>query len=158
MIFYKPEEYLHKIRPIYALVKKRVSAELPEAQVEHIGSSAITGAISKGDLDILVRVSAANFEFALNRIQKMGFVEKAGTLRTDSLCMLITEDYDLDVAIQLIVSGSEFEEFALFRDRMNLRPVLVEKYNQLKLACAGMSEVEYRKIKSEFIANVLAEL
>lgn len=158
MKFYLPDEYLPRVRPIFALIKKSLAEALPEASIEHIGSSAIVGAISKGDLDILVRVSAIDFDYALSRLQKLGFTVKADTLRTPELCMLETDAHPIEVALQLIVGGSQFEDFVLFRDRMNIRPPLVEKYNALKRSCEGMPPDEYRVVKSAFIADVLAEL
>lgn len=155
MKFLKPEEFLPEVLVAYQLVHARVRAVLPSAEVEHIGSSAIQGAISKGDLDMVVRVPAVSFNHALEKIQALDFYIKEGTLRTESLCMLVTEKYGLDVAIQLIEKGSEFEDFIVFRDRLNANPKLVEEYNDLKRRCAGLPPDDYRAIKSEFIVRVL---
>lgn len=155
MIFLKPEEYLPKLNEIYIVLSERLRLILPYADVDHIGSSAIHGAISKGDLDILVRVPKEQFGQALLEIKDLGFSEKEGSLRTDSLCNLETKNYETDVAVQLIEKGSEFEDFIVFRDRLNSDSSLVEEYNKLKMTCAGLSSDEYRKKKSVFIETVL---
>ena len=36
----------------------RIDAALPGVEIEHVGSTAIPGALTKGDLDLLVRVPA----------------------------------------------------------------------------------------------------
>ncbi len=155
MIFLKPEEYLPKIEAIFKIVENRIRNLLPNAEVEHIGSSAINGAISKGDLDILVRTSKDDFTGALSTIQSLGFSIKKETLRTDSLCMLETQEFDADVAIQLIEGGSEFEDFVKFRDHLNTTPELVKKYNLLKIKSMELTPEKYRQIKSEFIQSIL---
>jgi GrpB-like predicted nucleotidyltransferase (UPF0157 family) len=155
MKFFGQEEYLAEVLVAFQLVQARVQEVVPYAEIEHIGSSAIRGSISEGDLDILVRVSVENFNQALEKIQTLDFFIKEGTLRTESLCMLETPRYGLDVAIQLIEKGSEFEDFVVFRDRLNADPALVEEYNDLKRRATGLSPNDYRAIKSEFIVRVL---
>lgn len=154
MCFLAPENYQPRLKQLYDKLAAKVSVNLPEAEVEHIGSSAIKGAYSKGDLDVLVRVSKDKFLPSVKIIESLGFSIKKGTLRTESLCMLEGKD---DVAIQLIEAGSQFENFVHFRNKMNRRPDLVEQYNQLKLNCTGLTAEEYRARKSKFIGAILVE-
>jgi GrpB-like predicted nucleotidyltransferase (UPF0157 family) len=154
MHFLGPNEYQTAMKDQFEKLKGRLSRAIPYSEIEHVGSSAIMGALSKGDLDVLVRISKDRFPEAIEAIQSLGFSVKPGTLRTESLCMLEGPN---EVAVQLIEKGSKFEMFVRFRDRMNADPSLVEKYNQLKLSCAGKSPNEYRAIKSKFIELVLAE-
>lgn len=156
MKFLRPEEYLPRVESKFAMVTNRLLQAIPNLEIEHIGSSAIKGAISKGDLDILLRASKEEFANILAEIQKIGFFIKENTLRTDQLCMLETKDYKIDVAIQLIEKGSKFEMFTKFRDALNSDPQLVEQYNQLKTESSGKSPEQYRQMKSEFIETVLA--
>ncbi len=157
MQFFKPEKFKQALCAIYKDVKARVFEVLPDCEIEHIGSSAIVGAISKGDLDILVKVDHAQLEASVQKVQSLGFEIKQGTLRTDSLCMLVTNEFAEDVAIQVIARGSKFENFVKFRDRLNGDPGLVEQYNNLKNESVGLSEEDYRKKKSVFIEGVLSD-
>lgn len=59
----------------------KLSKAVPSALVDHIGSSAISGAISKGDLDVLVRISKFEFNEALEGIKELGFIEKSGHVK-----------------------------------------------------------------------------
>lgn len=155
MRFLTPTEYLPRVHEIYDGLSARLLTAIPFADIQHIGSSAIAGALSKGDLDVLVRVPPDHFAEALRACEALGFREKVGTRRTESLCMLITDGYRWDVAVQLVAMGSEFEMFLTFRDRLNADPSLVEQYNELKLSCAGLTPNDYRKRKSEFVERVL---
>jgi GrpB-like predicted nucleotidyltransferase (UPF0157 family) len=69
--------------------------------------------------------------------------------------MLETLQFNADVAIQLIVAGSEFESFVKFRDRLNADANLVKQYNELKMGSVHLTPTEYRAKKSAFIEAVL---
>lgn len=71
--------------------------------------------------------------------------------------MLVTAEFNEDVAIQHIAQGSEFEDFLLFRDKLNSNPDLVMQYNQLKLKSTNLTPDEYRIKKSEFIQKILSK-
>ncbi|WP_345848835.1 GrpB family protein [Shewanella algae] len=80
------------------------------SKVEHIGSSSIPMAISKGDLDIFIGVDAIEFERSIELLKKIGFREVIDTLRTSELCMLESVRGD-NVALQVVVNGSIYEFF-----------------------------------------------
>jgi RimJ/RimL family protein N-acetyltransferase len=123
--------------------------------VEHIGSSSIEGAISKGDLDIFVGVEPEGFEDALAAIESLGFRIKTESFRNESLCPFESDAYPLPVGLQLVVNRSEFEFFLTFRDRMNTDGKLRSEYNRLKQQASDISDEEYRRVKSQFIESVL---
>ncbi len=141
---------------VFASVAQELAALLPHAQVEHIGASAIPGAVSKGDLDICVLVAPHTHQSAVDTLLAAGYTPKADTLRTPALCMLLSPRTELDVALQVVARGSEFESFFLhFRDALRADPLLVAQYNQLKQQFADSGEERYRAEKSRFIAAVL---
>ncbi|MEK1904232.1 MAG: GrpB family protein, partial [Pseudomonas sp.] len=111
---------------------------------------------SKGDIDLCVLVEQMQFEHALGVLEQLGYRQKLDTLRTEQLRMLVSPRRDIDLAVQLIAQGSEFEFFLAFRDALLGSAELVERYNQVKLDAAHLSEDEYRAAKSRFIDTVLA--
>lgn len=155
MQFFDRSQFIYRIENIYLDVEATIIKILPNARVEHVGSSAIPGAISKGDLDIFVGVTQDDFLKAIDLIKHIGFSEKLDTLRTDSLCMMTSSTYNEDVAVQLVANGSEHESFLKFRDKLRSNPDLVSRYNQLKRDCKGLSHDNYREVKSAFIETVL---
>lgn len=135
----------------------RLQAWLPQARIEHIGASSISGACSKGDLDVLVAVEGAQLEAARAVLVAQGYVEKLDTLRTPELCMLEAGAGNPEHALQLVAQGSVVEfRFLGFRDRLRAEPELVSAYNALKQAHASDSDAGYRAAKSRFIEAVLA--
>lgn len=119
---------------VFAEVRQQLVAALPDARVDHVGSSAIPGAISKGDIDICVAVSADRFEAALQVLAELGYHEANDTLRTPQICMLKASRQDVDLALQRIEAGWRFEFFLRFRDALRAAPSLVTEYNELKTA------------------------
>lgn len=154
MVFLEPEQYQQRCVQLFNMYKKDISILLPFAKIEHIGSSAIPNAISKGDLDIYVEVEPDQFEFAIAQLKTLNFIEKQNTLRTDELCMLESLNSD-DVAFQIVVTDSVFTFFLTFRNKLIDSPLLVNEYNQLKLECNHLDHDQYRTIKADFINRVL---
>ncbi|EGQ9322277.1 GrpB family protein, partial [Vibrio cholerae] len=156
MKFYSAEQYQGKCQERFLRYQSEIQELLPDARIEHVGASSIPMAISKGDLDIFVGVEMGDFCLAIQRLMTLGFQEKSDTLRTSELCMLESTSGD-DVAFQIVVNGSEFECFLAFRDKLRKDASLVQRYNNLKLSCEGLSQDDYRGKKSEFIEQVLAQ-
>ena len=155
MKFLSPGIYQPKAWLAYHQIREQILTVLPSARIEHIGSSALEGIVSKGDLDIFVGVDASSFAHAIGVLQSLRFNIKENTLRTDSLCPFESFEYQLDVGIQLVANGSEFENFLRFRDLMTENESLREQYNKLKLDATGLEPQQYREIKSRFIESLL---
>jgi GrpB-like predicted nucleotidyltransferase (UPF0157 family) len=150
-----PDQYQPAADASFKVIANRVSATLPDAQIEHVGASSIPGAYSKGDLDACVIVGRDRFAAALERLLALGYAVKADTLCTDQLCMLVPISQVEDHAIQLVEADSRFQFFLTFRDVLRNDPQRVARYNEVKLGAASQSEQEYRRAKSAFIAEVL---
>lgn len=157
MKFYKPNYYQPKCEQLFRKYRNGLQSLLPSAVIEHVGSSSIPMAISKGDLDIFVGVNYAELEDVVRVLCENGFSEKLNTMRTSELCMLESNAKD-NVALQVVALGSKFEFFLTFRDRLRKSTVLVSQYNEIKKSCEGLSHQDYRVKKSKFIEQVLADI
>ncbi len=156
MLLLRPSEYQAEIAARFEAVRAAITALVPEGRIEHIGSSVIPGAISKGDLDVCLIVPPAQHETIVSRLTALGYLEQQDTLRTPELCMLNSPASTAEHAIQVVASGSEFEDFLQFRDALVSNPVLVEQYNAIKSQNFNLGVEQYRAAKSAFIASVLA--
>jgi GrpB-like predicted nucleotidyltransferase (UPF0157 family) len=155
MKFLSPGIYQPKAWLVYHQLREQILTVLPSARIEHIGSSALDGVVSKGDLDIFVGVDANAFTHAISVLQALRFTIKENTLRTDELCPFESFEFPLDVGVQLVANGSEFENFLKFRDLLNGSASLREQYNKLKFDATGFEAQQYREIKSRFIEDLL---
>jgi GrpB-like predicted nucleotidyltransferase (UPF0157 family) len=135
--------------------RRRIARLLPSAEIQHIGSTAISGATTKGDLDVLVRVSRDAFARA-NKLLSARYARNTESLRSRSFASFKDDKSDPPTGIQLVVRGSAQDHFQKFRDAMNADASLVRRYNELKGLAAGRSMAEYRRRKGKFIQKVLA--
>jgi GrpB-like predicted nucleotidyltransferase (UPF0157 family) len=156
MEFLEPNAYQTLARKLFDELSSAVRRVLPASRIEHIGSSAIVGMLSKGDLDIFVGVEAKEFPGAIAAVESLGFRIKTESFRNESLCPFESAAYPLPVGLQLVANRSEFECFITFRDRLSADENLRSTYNHLKRNASSLSGDEYRRLKSTFIEYVLA--
>lgn len=152
-----PSEYQANAAALVEQVGQALTRLIPGCRVEHVGSSAIPGAISKGDVDVCVVVPAHKHPDAIAALELAGYVVKQGTLRTPELCMLLSPHASSDLALQVVAEGSRFEFFMHFRDALRASPELVDQYNAIKRSCASSSPEQYRDAKAAFVERVLRE-
>lgn len=157
MEFLEPHQYQDNVNEIFKELQGIIKSIIPNAQIEHIGSSSIDGVVSKGDLDILVAVESKQFNQALSSLREFGLKIKEDTLRTNELCMFECFDYDIDVAVQLVDNSSEYMDFVVFRNFLKNNTQCLNQYNDLKRQSVGLDPNGYREKKSKFIEKVLAE-
>jgi GrpB-like predicted nucleotidyltransferase (UPF0157 family) len=150
-----PSEYQPLARAVFESVSDELARLLPAARIEHVGASSIPGVLSKGDLDICVVVAACDHPGTVKALEASGYVVKVDTLRTPELCMLLSPRKDVDVALQVVAEGSQFESFMRFRDALRADPRLVGRYNHLKRNFADSEAGRYRDEKARFIEAVL---
>lgn len=137
-------------------VEQLARACLHNAEVEHIGSSAIAGVKTKGDVDVLIRVAADRHSESVRYLTRHGFSVKEDTHRDQHLCMLVADQNPL-LALQVIARGSRYEFFVSFRDRLRGSLALRNEYNTLKEASTNLTDEDYRNRKAEFIERVLED-
>ena len=130
--------------------------------IEHIGSTAITGAVAKPEVDIMVGV--ANLEGAqkcIKPLEGIGYVyfqrfeefvpERRYLRKSDGITPLFH--------IHMVEQSSDFwREHILFRNLLRGNPELVKHYNELKEKLVNQfkgDRQEYSKGKEKFIFEVL---
>lgn len=113
---------------------------VPNATVEHVGATAVPAALTKGDVDLLVRVPPDEVEAAVAAL--------AG--RYPDL------DGELPVDVEVVAEGSPRSEQVLrLRRELRRRPELVERSNELKLRYEGADPDAYEAAKQAFYATFL---
>lgn len=145
-----------EVQATYLLVSSSISRLLPASVVEHVGSTAVPGAWTKGDLDLCVIVEREGFAEA-DRVLSASFARNVGSLKTDSLSSFVDEQYRVPVGIQLVVSRGPYDFFVRWRDLLRAEPNILSAYNSLKQRWQGRGEEHYRTEKSAFIKSALAK-
>ena len=132
----------------------RLLALLPQAEIQHIGSTALPGALTKGDLDIVVRVSQKEFDAAEATLAAY-YERNIDSTRTAGFASFKDDSADPPLGIQLVVRGSDLDDFCTFRDFLAAHPAYLAEYNQLKQAAHGQPMDTYREQKSRFVEQIL---
>lgn len=124
------------------------------ADICHIGATAIPGCLTKGDLDLVVRVAQGDFDRADEALAKL-FARNLGSTRTATFSAFEDPAASPPLGIQLAAIGSPDDCFHLFAQALLKDAALVAQYNDLKRHFDGRPMAEYRSAKDAFIAEVL---
>jgi len=146
-----------RFEAVYKSMKQQVLVHLPNADIYHVGSSAVPGLLTKGDVDINVRCTPDDF-FAYEAVLVQLFNRNNGSDRTEDFSAFETQADGIDVGIQLSTYGFKYARFVEFRDALRLDPARVVAYNDLKKRHQGADMDAYRVAKGSFINEVLAAI
>ena len=108
--FRKQETFKQRAEELFLKEQKRILRVIPSADIQHIGSTAIPGSLTKGDLDIQVRVKQKDFEKAQNALSKM-YKPNKGNPPTKTYASFKDDSAKIPLGIQLIVIGSKEDNF-----------------------------------------------
>jgi GrpB-like predicted nucleotidyltransferase (UPF0157 family) len=130
---------------------------VPDAEVVHVGSTSIPGALTKGDLDLLVRVGADRFDGAATALGARYRIHQPENW-TPTLASFAADGVEAPpVGVQLVVAGSADDAlFEPFRDALIRDPALLAEYNALKRRLDGEDYDRYTDVKGAFVERVLA--
>ena len=142
------------VTAVFDNLRSTLAALLPEARIEHIGSTSIPGAVTKGDLDICVQVERSAFQEA-DRILAGRFARNFGSHQTASLSSFVDNSWPVPVGVQLVVLGGDEDFFLRWRDLLRRSPEVLKQYDQLKRRWHGCPHAGYRAAKSKFIEETL---
>lgn len=137
------------------LVHKKIMKEsLPEADVQHVGSTAIPNSLTKGDLDIQVRVISGQFLKAVEVLSVL-YELNVGSIKTDRFRAFKDDSTVPPLGVQLTVIGSEYDFFWKFRDVLLRNDHYRKEYDELKKKYEGKAMDEYRKAKNDFFQRLM---
>ncbi len=142
---------------LFEVVSGTLRKLLPAAaEVLHIGATAVPGCLTKGDLDIVVRVPAQDFASA-DAVLAGLLARNEGSIRTDTFSAFEDGASDPHLGVQLAVIDGPFDTFHLFAEALRRSPQLVAEYNDLKRRYDGAEMQTYRAAKDVFVERVLGE-
>ena len=152
--FYNKALY-EKAEEIFLINKALIEELIPEADVQHVGSTSISKSITKGDLDIQVRVNANIFPYAVKELAKL-YKLNGGSVKTETFRAFKDDSAVPPVGVQLTVINSEFDFFWKFRDVLQMNDNYRKEYDNLKRKYEGMKMEDYREAKNKFFEKMIA--
>ncbi|PIG95276.1 GrpB family protein [Gloeocapsopsis sp. IPPAS B-1203] len=157
--------YNPKYPEIFQLVKALISIQLPNIEIEHIGSTAIPGIYAKPIIDILIPCSKQEFTDVLNKLKAIGFEDTPFANIPSDRPMLVArinfQQNFYNIHLHLTPEGSDVHlNNIFFREQLRQNPTLAQEYDRLKKAAVTFGIVEataYNTYKSPFIQSVLQQ-
>jgi GrpB-like predicted nucleotidyltransferase (UPF0157 family) len=145
-----------RVDTIVAQEVARLQAVLPHADVQHIGGTSIPGALTKGDVDLVVRVSAAEFDAARTVLRGFYAINQPENWTPSFASFKDDHGLPLPFGAQLVVIGSADDVFITIRDRLSRDPAAFAAYNAIKRVHHGGDHARYRAAKTELIERLIA--
>ena len=152
----RTEEYAESMESVLKYISSRIGELVPDARIEHIGSSSIPGALSKGDVDLLVLVEAKDFQNAKSSLDSE-FSHNPGMSPEANFVSYSGTYLDTDFGIQLAADLDGKFRFLELRDKLRESPDLLERYNRVKIENSAKPMPEYRKAKADFIHEIVGD-
>lgn len=151
--FVREESIRQKVSSAFRDHQKFLKALMPYAELTHIGSTAVEGSLTKGDLDILVEVPKEKFNEA-NVLLSKHFERNLESERSDTFSSFKNDELDPSLGLQ-VCAEKESMGFRQLLFKMKTDPEFLTAYNALKKFHEGKSEEEYWEAKSKFIKDFL---
>ncbi len=152
--FHDQTKFQRDAEEVFLREKKKILRIAPNADIQHVGSTAVPGSLAKGDLDIQVRVTEKDFERAKKAIAKL-YKPNKGNPPTKTYASFKNDSVKVPLGVQLTVIGSKEDDFSILRDILLGDDKLSQKYNALKKRCQGKPMREYRKAKGKFFEKII---
>ncbi|MCX6115370.1 MAG: GrpB family protein [Proteobacteria bacterium] len=153
--FIKTPDIADQINILFESEKKRLLEFIPSVDIQHIGGTSIPDSISKGDLDINVRVKKEDFNETVKRLKNIYEVNQPENW-TNGFASF--KDDLRDLGVQVTTIGGSEDYFITQRDYLRNHPNVLEELNILKQKFEGKDMDEYRHEKSRFFDNLNSEI
>lgn len=155
LVHFAPEEtFRDRVRAAWDREVSRLRALVPAADLQHVGSTAVPRSLTKGDLDIQVRVSPDAFAAAERALAGAYARNPHTALVHGAFASFVAVSGGVDVGVQLTSIDGPFDTFWRFREALLARADLRERYDALKRSFDGRPMEEYRRAKEAFLEEV----
>lgn len=157
---YKFRKYIPKYNELYIKEKEKLKKIIPNAAIEHIGSTAVQGLGGKGIIDIIIAVSKKQVNNVKNKLIKSKYKFKPKGGSKDRL--FFEKDYGIllkrRVHIHLTkINSKVWKKDIKVRNRLRKSKKLREEYSNIKKEgvkiCKGEGKI-YREYKDKFLKRI----
>jgi GrpB-like predicted nucleotidyltransferase (UPF0157 family) len=128
-------------------------SRLVEGELSLSGAMSVEGMLTRGDVDLHLRVSVHAFEEAVSAVSEV-YEPVLAAIWTPSLATFGIAEHALPTGVAVTAIGSEHD--VLFRRtwrRLAADPSLVARFNAIKARHARAGEAAYERAKADFFAR-----
>jgi GrpB-like predicted nucleotidyltransferase (UPF0157 family) len=140
---------------VVAAFERDWGGRLGDAEIHHIGATALPFGHTKGDVDVNVRVRSERFEEVVRVLSAQLAVAQSDNW-TPGFASFSAHGYRVALGVQVTAIGSSDDFLLALRDRLIEEPELLERYDRLKLAAAAGGAEAYWQAKNGFLREVLS--
>jgi GrpB-like predicted nucleotidyltransferase (UPF0157 family) len=151
--FLNSGEVFHIAESTFNEQKNIILSQIPEADIQHVGSTAVPGSLTKGDLDIQVRVSQFLFQDAVQILSGIYDVNE-GSTQTDYFRAFKDDSAIPPLGVQLTVINSDLDIFWRLREVLIRNEHFRMEYDELKQYYNGRLMEDYRQAKDSFFQKL----
>jgi GrpB-like predicted nucleotidyltransferase (UPF0157 family) len=148
-------ELAPQVERVVARVTAQLGALLPDAEVHHIGATALPGALTKGDVDVLVRVPPARFTMVVEELGRHFAVKQPANWTASFASFGDDAGHELPLGVQVVAEGGPEDFFLYLRDHFLAHPEALREYDRLKETYAPGGAEAYWRAKCEFLGAIL---
>lgn len=142
-------------------VVARARTELGEllggVEIVHIGATALPDGLTKGDVDVNVRVPEDRFDEAVAALS-MRYERAQQHNWTATYASFVDPTAELPLGVQVTVLGSRDDFLVELHRRLAEDPAVRDAYNRLKQDRAPQGAASYWQAKNEFLGGLHGEV
>ncbi len=154
-VYFRPSsEFLAKANEVFEQQRIKLNKFMPFADIQHIGSTSIPNSVTKGDLDIVIRIPKDKFSESVELLKSIYEINQPENWKTTFASFKDETNLGIDFGAQLVIIDSELDDFTKLRDILINNSKLVEEYNSMKLKYEGKDMDKYRIAKSDFFQKL----
>ena len=153
---------LRAVREVAALADevveqlRRQIADIVDAEVHHIGATAMPFGHTKGDVDVNIRVDGPAFSMVVAAFRERFDLAQPENW-TPTFASFSSDRYVLPLGIQVTTLGSADDRLLALHERIRADPALLQQYDDVKRGAAPRGATAYWEAKNEFLQGLLAE-
>jgi GrpB-like predicted nucleotidyltransferase (UPF0157 family) len=155
-LHFRPTRALRGIENAFDEERGKIERLLPGAEVLHTGATSVPAALTRGDLDIHVRVWADGFSEARDKLAVV-YTSYSADMWTAGFAAFVAPASRIASGVALTAVGGEHDRrFVVAWDRLKRNPQLLEDYNALKVQYEGSPDADsYEAAKSAFFSALV---
>jgi GrpB-like predicted nucleotidyltransferase (UPF0157 family) len=151
-LHFRPAQEVPGIGEAFRSERERILALLPDAEVVHTGASSVPRALTRGDLDIQVRVPPSRFDGALGTLDAV-YARYRPDIWSHGFAAFVAEAA-VPTGLVLTAIGAEHDRlFTRSWEQLRREPEFLQALNELKLGWEGSEDDGgYEEAKAAFFA------
>ena len=147
------EDLASDIESVLAELGRDLRVVAPGVDVEHIGATSMPDGITKGDVDVNLRVDHDRFDQVVVALSTRFDIAQPQNW-TGTFASFSDTRHGFPLGIQVTVIGSDDDFLVDLRDRLRTDPETRHEYDKIKRANAGAGRDAYWQAKDEFLRRV----